>query len=489
MLKNLHRYRIIPFVQYNKLWFLISVIVIAIGIATMIGNSRTIGSPLFLGIDFTGGSFIALKLDEPGNARAIAEIAGKYSVGEPVVQLRRKDPREVEIRLRIDTGDAATEAEQNAVRNVKIGEMIEEIAAEYGGGKPTVSTVEEKVAPAEEVEPPVSEEEAPLEAAAEDEATTDAEPLEEDVEAPEAEEEDEVAAGVADDEAPPENGAEESTEEPAAEEEVEESHGVQVLARDYVGPVVGGELIRNAIIALILGTLAIMVFIFIRFNRIVFAIAAVVALVHDVAIALTGTAILKLEVNSFFIAVILTIIGYSINDTIIIYDRIRENLRNFPQMNFPTIINLSLTQTLTRSVMTVGTVIVMLVALILFGGAAIYNFSMAMLFGMISGAYSSVFIAAPIVLFFTREERKARIPRTIDLLAAQEQAALGTFDEDEVVVDEEEEKAETIELKPAEARGRVEAGRAPGEKPRPAVPDKAARDKKKLKKKRKPRRR
>ncbi len=485
MLKNLHRYRLIPFVQYNKLWLLISVVVIAIGIATMIGNSRTIGSPLFLGIDFTGGSFIALKLDEPGNARAIAEIAGKYSAGEPVVQLRRKDPREVEIRLRIDTGDAATEAEQNAVRNVKIGGMIDEIAAEYGGGKPTVSTIEEEeVAPAEEVEPPVSEEEAPLEAAAEDEAATDAEPLEEDVEASEAEEEDEAAAGVADDEALPGDGAEE----PVAEEAVERG-GVQVLARDYVGPVVGGELIRNAIIALILGTLAIMVFIFIRFNRIVFAIAAVVALVHDVAIALTGTAILKLEVNSFFIAVILTIIGYSINDTIIIYDRIRENLRNFPQMNVPTIINLSLTQTLTRSVMTVGTVIVMLIALILFGGAAIYNFSMAMLFGMISGAYSSVFIAAPIVLFFTREERKARIPRTIDLLAAQEQAALGTFDEDEVVVDEEEEKAETIELKPAEAPGTVEAGRAPGEKPSPAVPDKAARAKKKLKKKRKPRRR
>jgi len=111
---------------------------------------------------------------------------------------------------------------------------------------------------------------------------------------------------------------------------------------------------------------------------------------------------------------------------------------------------------------------------------------MAMLFGMISGAYSSVFIAAPIVLFFTREERKARIPRTIDLLAAQEQAALGTFDEDEVVVDEkdEAEKAEAIELKPAEAQARA------AERPKPAAPaKKAAKIEKKLKKKKKKARR
>ena len=479
MLKDLHRYKLIPFVQYNKLWLLISAIVIAIGIVTLISNSRTIGSPLFLGIDFTGGSFVALKLEDPGNARAIAEIASKYSVGEPLVQLRRKDPREVEIRLRINTGDAATEAERNTIRNVKIGEMINEIAAAYSAGGIAVSAFEEESTPAEEVEPPVSEEEAPLEAA-EGEAAADAEPAEEDVEAAEPEAGDEPeAAGIADDEAPSEEGAEETE-----TEEVAEQGGVQVLARDYVGPVVGGELIRNAVIALILGTLAIMTFIFIRFNRFVFAIAAVVALVHDVAIALTGTAILKLEVNSFFIAVILTIIGYSINDTIIIYDRIRENLHNFPQMNFPTIINLSLTQTLTRSIMTVGTVIVMLVALLLFGGAAIYNFSMAMLFGMISGAYSSVFIAAPIVLFFTREERKARIPRTIDLLAAQEQAALGMFDEDEVVVDEDEEKPETIELESDEAQETTT------ERPESPAPDrKAAKAEKKLKKKRKARRR
>ena len=348
MLKNFNRYRLIPFVQYSKLWIALSMVVIAVGIAAAVTNNQTLGSPLFLGVDFTGGSLIQLKLQEKGNSRDIAAIVTKYTAGEPLVQLRTRDPREVEIRARINTGEAKTEAEQNAVRVETIRQMIDEIALAYGG-----------------------------------------------------------------------------------------EGSAKILQEDYVGPVVGGELIRNAIIALILGTLAIMVYIFIRFNRIVFAIAAVAALLHDVLVALTGTAIMRLEVNSFYIAVILTIIGYSINDTIIIYDRVRENLRNFPQMNFPTIINLSLTQTLTRSLMTVGTVVIMLIALLLFGGAAIYSFAMAMLWGMISGAYSSVFIAAPIVLLFTPEGRKVRIPRAIDLLAAQEQAALGTFDEEEVVVEEE----------------------------------------------------
>ena len=108
----------------------------------------------------------------------------------------------------------------------------------------------------------------------------------------------------------------------------------------------------------------------------------------------------------------------------------------------------------------------------------------SMLFGMISGAYSSVFIAAPIVLFFTREERKARIPRTIDLLAAQEQAALGMFDEDDVVVDEDDEKPAKIELKADTAP------KAAAERPKPTAPDrKAAKAEKSLKKKKKARRR
>lgn len=395
MLQNLNRYKLIPFVQFSKLWLLISALAIIAGAFIMVGNYRTMGSPLFLGIDFTGGSFIQLKLGEPGNAADIAEIAQKYSVGEAMVQLRRENPREVEIRVRIDTSEADDEAARSELRAQKITQMEQEIGDKFGGAE-----------------------------------------------------------------------------------------NMEVLQQDYVGPVVGAELIRNAIIALLIGTIAIMVYIFIRFNRFVFAVAAVVALVHDVIIALSGTALLKLEVNSFFIAVVLTIIGYSINDTIIIYDRVRENLRNFPQINFPTIINLSLTQTLTRSLATVATVIVMLVALLLFGGPGLYGFSMAMLFGMISGAYSSIFIAAPIVLYFTRDERRHRLPAYVDLVAAHEQVATGEFDEDEAEVYEEK-KEETVlapeEKKPPEKsmKGEPETG-AKDKAKRSGTKEKAKKKKKKL---------
>jgi preprotein translocase subunit SecF len=396
MLQNLNRYKLIPFVQYSKLWLLISALAIIGGVIIMVGNYRTMGNPLFLGIDFTGGSLIQLQLQEPGNAAEIAEIAQKYSVGEAMVQLRRGHQREVEIRVRIDTSSAKDTATRSELRAEKISEMEREIGDKYGG-----------------------------------------------------------------------------------------SENMQVLQQDYVGPVVGAELIRNAIIALIIGTIAIMVYIFIRFNRLVFAIAAVVALIHDVIIALSGTALLKLEVNSFFIAVVLTIIGYSINDTIIIYDRIRENLRNFPQINFPTIINLSLTQTLTRSLATVATVVIMLIALLLFGGRALYGFSMAMLFGMISGAYSSVFIAAPIVLYFTREERKYRLPKYVDLVAAHEQVATGEFDEDEAEIYEEKEKEMVLapkdERKPGAGRtAREPVSKADDEEGRREAADKIKKKKKKL---------
>ncbi len=488
MLKNLNRYKLIPFVQYSKLWLIISAVAIIIGIGAMLNNSRTIGGPLFLGIDFTGGSFVALQLDEPGNSRRIAEIASKYSSGEPLVQLRRKDPREIEIRLHIDTREAATDAEQNTMRVDKIRQMIQDIAAEYGGSSSVVSAagdtaqMEPQVADDTQAATPSGEANPPEEQHKNDAADA-ASVSEEALGGQEAPAESAAASAtegeVENPETPAKNGTEGTTAAKGAE------GGVTILAEDYVGPTVGSELMRNAIIALILGMLAIMIYIFIRFNRFIFALAAVIALVHDVMITLGGTAILRLEVNSFYIAVILTIIGFSINDTIIIYDRIRENLRNFPQMNFPTVINLSLTQTLTRSLLTVGTVIVMLVALLLFGGAAIYSFAMSMLIGNIVGSYSSVFIAAPIVLFFTPEGKRVRIPRAIDLLAAQEQAVLGTFDEEEVVVEEEEPPGdEKMELAPAPARS------ARGtEKPQPERGPTIGKQEKIGKKKRKVRRR
>lgn len=171
----------------------------------------------------------------------------------------------------------------------------------------------------------------------------------------------------------------------------------------FVGPTVGAELIRNTILALIFGCVLIMLYILLRFHRWQMSIAAIAALIHDVLITLGFTAALRLEVSDSFIAVILTIIGYSINDTIVIFDRVRENLRTYgDKVPLAQICNLSLNQTLVRSINTVLTVIIMIVTLMVLGGHNLKDFLTAMLIGMISGGYSSIFVATPLMLYFSR---------------------------------------------------------------------------------------
>jgi preprotein translocase SecF subunit len=179
-----------------------------------------------------------------------------------------------------------------------------------------------------------------------------------------------------------------------------------VQEQNYVGPTVGSELIKNAVLALIIGCVLIMIYIAFRFTdpiiRAPMAIAAIASLAHDVAWTLAVSAILGLEINSSFIAVILTIVGYSINDTIIIFDRIRENLRSMHNGSLDQISNLSLTQTIARSLYTVFTVLFMCAALLVLGGPNIRDFMLAMLAGLLSGMYSSIYIATPIMLWVAK---------------------------------------------------------------------------------------
>jgi len=167
---------------------------------------------------------------------------------------------------------------------------------------------------------------------------------------------------------------------------------------DYVGPQVGNELIQGGAMALGFAFLAILIYIWFRFEW-NFGIGALVALFHDVVLALGFYALLGLEFNLSSIAAILTIIGYSINDSVVIFDRVRENLRRFKKMDLRELLNLSLNETLSRTVLTAGTTIVALLALVFFGGDIIQGFSLIILFGVIVGTYSSIFIAAPVLLF------------------------------------------------------------------------------------------
>ncbi len=181
------------------------------------------------------------------------------------------------------------------------------------------------------------------------------------------------------------------------------------LKMDKVGPVIGKELATKAILALIIASVLMIIYITFRFEF-KFGIAAIIALLHDVFVVLGVFSVFWLEVDSAFVAAVLTIIGYSINDTIVIFDRIRENLKRRKKgQDIETLVNNSVLQTMARSINTVLTVVFVLLALLIFGGPTIRLFTLAMLIGVISGAYSSIFNASPLWVVFKNLERgKAR---------------------------------------------------------------------------------
>ncbi|MBW7455459.1 protein translocase subunit SecF [Paenibacillus sepulcri] len=174
------------------------------------------------------------------------------------------------------------------------------------------------------------------------------------------------------------------------------------------------ELERNALIAMLVASLGIVIYVSIRFEW-RFALAAIVALMHDAFIVISVFSILQLEVNLPFIVAVLTIIGYSINDTIVIFDRVRENLR-FAKIKKPSdldeLVNASVGQTFTRSINTVLTVAVAAICLLIFGSEAIKLFSLAILIGLVSGAYSSIFIASPLWLVLKKKQKPKTAVKT-----------------------------------------------------------------------------
>lgn len=176
---------------------------------------------------------------------------------------------------------------------------------------------------------------------------------------------------------------------------------------DKVGPVIGKELLRNALLALGIAIVLMIIYISWRFEF-WSGLSAIVALLHDVLVVIGVFSLLQLEVDSAFVAAILTIIGYSINDTIVIFDRIRENLlKRRKDQEVGDVINSSIYQTFGRTINTVLTVVFVLVALLVFGGETIYNFVLAMLIGVLSGTYSSICTASPLWFDLRRYAKKA----------------------------------------------------------------------------------
>ena len=177
----------------------------------------------------------------------------------------------------------------------------------------------------------------------------------------------------------------------------------ELRRQEQVGPKVGGELRMNSIIAVILSLVALLIYIGVRFN-LPFGVAAIVPLFHDVTIALSAFFFLNMEISLSTLAALLTIAGYSLNDTIVIFDRIRENMRSGAMRNksFEDLVNTSINQTLSRTIITFVAMLFVVVPLYALGGESIKDFSLAMLVGTVAGVYSTVYIASPILIWWNK---------------------------------------------------------------------------------------
>ena len=173
---------------------------------------------------------------------------------------------------------------------------------------------------------------------------------------------------------------------------------------ENVGPKVSSELIKSGVIAILMSLSAMMIYIWLRFEW-QFSLGAIFALIHDVVITLGFFSILNLEINLSIVAAVLTIVGYSMNDTVVIFDRVRENLKKYSSKKINEITNLSINETLSRTIITSLTTLLALVSIFIFGGEILKGFSFAMILGVIFGTYSSIYIANPILEYLNVSHR------------------------------------------------------------------------------------
>lgn len=166
---------------------------------------------------------------------------------------------------------------------------------------------------------------------------------------------------------------------------------------ENVGPKVSGELLKSGLIAIVLSLSAMLIYIWIRFEW-QFSLGAIIALIHDVIITIGFFSILEFEINLSIVAALLTIVGYSMNDTVVIFDRVRENLKKYSSKSINEISNLSINETLSRTIITSLTTLLALLSIFFFGGKILHGFSFAMILGVVFGTYSSIFIANPILI-------------------------------------------------------------------------------------------
>jgi preprotein translocase subunit SecF len=200
-----------------------------------------------------------------------------------------------------------------------------------------------------------------------------------------------------------------------------------ILKRDIVGPRVGAELQRKALLAVMYALAGMLVYIAFRFEWI-YGVAAVIAVFHDTIITIGLFSLFNKEITLTVVAALLTLVGYSMNDTIVVFDRIRENLKLLRREPLESLINKSVNQTLSRTVLTSGLTLLTALSLFLFGGQVLNGFAFALVVGIIVGTYSSIFVASPILIFWQNfiENRKSNRPASLPAAASRENVRRGT---------------------------------------------------------------
>lgn len=185
--------------------------------------------------------------------------------------------------------------------------------------------------------------------------------------------------------------------------ESENFQGASIQRIDYIGPRVGKELITKALLSILIACVGILGYLVLRFEF-GFAVGAVIALLHDTLIAVGAISLADKEFTLAIVAALLTVIGYSVNDTIVIFDRIRENMGNFPEKGFRELVNDGISQTLSRTLLTAITVFIVLLPLFFLGGSVIHDFAFTLMVGVVIGTYSSVFVASAFVVYWRKRK-------------------------------------------------------------------------------------
>jgi preprotein translocase subunit SecF len=183
---------------------------------------------------------------------------------------------------------------------------------------------------------------------------------------------------------------------------------LEIRRVELVGPKVGKDLKTKAMWAVGLAFVAILIYVAFRFHEFAYGLGGIVALFHDVVVTFGAISVFNIEFSLNVLAVILTIIGFSINDTIVIFDRVRENIKKMRKEDLTTIFNVSINETLGRTILTTGTVMMVVLILFFLAGEVIHDFTIALIVGLITGTYSTVYIASPVVLFWEQNISKGK---------------------------------------------------------------------------------